>query len=278
MKRHSVLAGCLILLCALLALWISMDRTTTKAAELDSTRGQPIKVTPLTLKAGGRMNSSENGDWVNKPLIQVENISGKAIQYLVVEVSFPDTTSSGAQAPLILAYGQAPEQKPSSIAVKALEPGAKVNLTLNKNGCRAVGSLLTSRGAQPPKSVASQINVVIFADGTAWFEGVLHVRDQSNPLKWNPVEVSPSRADLNPAPLFKTAKVSYRGGGVPASGEGQCWDKNGFEMVECCGFMHGSSLFQPDPFGLYEPFFVSLTCSDGSTCGWYKPVGCGTGE
>lgn len=278
MKRHSILAGCLILLCALLALWIATDHTTTIAAELDSPRGEPIKVTPLMLKADGSMNSSDNADWVNKPLIQVENISGKAIQYLVVEISFPGAASSDAQAPLILAYGQAPEQKPSSIVVKALEPEAKVNLTINKNGCREVSSLLTAKGVQPPHSVASQINVVIFADGTAWFEGVLHVRDQNNPLKWNPIGVSPSRADLNLAPLFKTAKVSYRGGGVSASSEGQCWDKNGFEMVECCGFMHGSSLFQPDPFGLYEPFFVSLTCSDESTCGWYKPVGCGTGE
>jgi hypothetical protein len=282
MKRLTLLIGCLIFFCAPLAQSLAQERTLTKAAVITSSLAEPVKITTFSLKTGeSRQVQSAQGNinWVNQSVLQVENTSGKAIKYLVIEVSVPGVESLNGRSPLMLAYGQAPGQKSSSKLAEALQPAAKINMSVSRNACDAVKSRLLASGTRPPSGsrVTTRINGVIFTDGTAWFDGLPHVADPNNPLRWNVVEESPSQADLDYAPLFKMANVSYRVKVLPASGRpDKCWKRMGTEWVECCGLTMASAILIQIWGGIYEPFVMSNECEDGSSCEWVKQVLCST--
>ncbi len=282
MKCLILLTGCFILLCASLAHSQSKQRTPSNAARINASLTEPLRITPFALKTGtnryGR-SSPGNSGWISQPVIQVENISGKAIEYLVIEVSFPSTQGMGAQSPLMLAYGQAPGQKSSSRPAEALQPGARINLTIDRNAGNAVKSGLLASGTRPPSGslATTKIDGVIFSDQTAWVDGLLHVADPGNPLRWNVVEQRPSRASLNDVPLFSMAHASYRIFPLKVSRREQCWKRMGTEWVTCCdGFPVMASAILIQMFGgIYEPFYMSTNCPDGeTTCDWVKAVGC----
>lgn len=62
---------------------------------------------------------------------------------------------------------------------------------------------------------AARTNGVVFADGTTWFEGLLHVADPKNPLRWNVVGKSRHRAYSKYASPF-VMKASYGASGAAA--------------------------------------------------------------
>lgn len=279
MKRLTLLAGCLIFLCAPFVHTLAQQqRTPTKAAGNNYFITEPIKITAFALKttnSRSARSAAGNGSWVSQPVLQVENTSGKAIKYLVVEVNVPGTKSTSEKSPLMLAFGQAPGQTPlTKLAV--LQPGAKVNLTVSRNACDVVSSRLLASGATPPNGsrVKTRINGVIFMDGTAWFDGLPHVADRDDPLRWNVVEESTTQAYLNYAPLFKIGNVSYSTSPVEASSPDQCWKRMGTQWVECCGLMQASAILMQMWGGIYEPFPMSNECEDGSYCEWIKQVFC----
>ena len=279
MKRLTLLVGCLIFLCASFVQSLAQERTATKAAGAQIFITEPIRITTFALKTDKSQSvgsALEKGSWVNQPVLQVENTSGKAIKYLVIELGIPGTQSLSDKSPLMLAYGQAPGQKPLVNLAETLEPGAKVNLTVSRNTCDAVKSRLLAAGITPPDGsrATTRINGVIFADGTAWFDGLPHVADPNNPLRWNVVEENPSQALLNYAPLFKIENVSYSVSPVAAVRPDQCWKRMGTEYVECCGLMRASAILMQMWGGIYEPFPMSTQCEDGSYCEWIKQVFC----
>jgi hypothetical protein len=249
------------------------------AAEIAPSIPEPIKVTPLTLKKGTRQpdrNAAGNDAWMNKPVLQVENTSGKAVKYFVVAVSFPSTEISGAQLPLMLSYGQVPGRKPVREAEELLQPGAKVNLTVSRNACGGVASRLQAQSSQQPPAdrMATRINVVIFADGTAWFDGALNVRDGGDPLRWNTLVESSSRAAQNNAPLFRMTKTSYT---VPSpTQDSECGRQAGFYMMDCCdGLYVASAAIIPDPEGRFQLLLTLYTCPDDKgSCYFDQRVPC----
>jgi hypothetical protein len=251
----------------------------TKAIGINSSRAEPLKVMPFNLRTGrsrtGRRTPAD-GSWVNQPVVQVENVSGKAIEYLVIEVSLPDAESSRDQSPVMLAYGQAPGQRLLSKPAESLRPGSKVNLIVGLHACGEVKSRLLASGKQPPPGsrAAAKINGVVFTDGTAWFDGLLHVADPDNPLRWNVIETSPRRASLLDAPFFSLATASYRAASAPAPRREQCWKRMGTEWVECCGLMRASAILIQMWGGIYEPLLMSSECGNGGYCEWIKQVGC----
>jgi hypothetical protein len=259
---------------------LAQQRAATKAAVIDSSLAEPINVTPLALKTGKTRfarNASARGEWLNQPVVQIENTSGKAVEYLALEITLPGAESLPGQSPMMLAYGQAPGRKFSSQPSEALQPGAKVNLTFSRNACEAVTSRLLASGTRPPSGsrVRTRINGVVFADGTAWFDGLPHVADRSNPLRWNVVEKSSSRADSIYAPFFEMSNASYRLNPAPAPRRAPCWKRLGTQWVECCGGLQVASAVLVQVWGgLYEPFVMHIDCEDGSSCEWVKQVGC----
>ncbi|HYP54113.1 MAG TPA: hypothetical protein VEQ42_11265, partial [Pyrinomonadaceae bacterium] len=251
----------------------------------NSALAEPIKVTTLPLKTDERRPgqvAAASDDWTSRPVVQVENTSGKAIRYLVVEVSLPGADSSGRQPLFLLGHGRAPGRKPMPGAGGALQPGAKVNLTVSRNSCSGPEPRFDAGVARPPQSgrATSQINVVVFEDGTAWYDGMLYVADASNPSRWNPAGRSAGRAASNPEPLLRTAKASYSA--APASAqESECGDKGPVEFVYCCDnefFSYASATLLPNRFGMWQLIVMTPThCPDGSPCHYNKAVPCDNG-
>lgn len=276
------LMGCLLFLGASPARWIVQGHTTTVAAEINPSIPEPLKVTPLTMKTDTRRpgrTAAGNDAWVNEPLLQVENASGKAVKYLVVVISYPGAEVSGAQLPLMLSYGQVPGREAAREAEGPLQPGAKVNLTVSRNACGGVASRLLAQSPQPPRAnrVATRINVVVFADGTAWFDGALNVRDGGDPLRWNALVKSSSRAAQNSAPLFRMTRTSYSAQPAPVSAQdSECGRQAGFYMMDCCdGFYVASAAIIPDPQGRFQLLPTLYTCpDDAGSCYFDQRVPC----
>ncbi|HET6979507.1 MAG TPA: hypothetical protein VFI24_24455 [Pyrinomonadaceae bacterium] len=262
MKHLTLLAGCLILLAAS-SPQVFAQRTAGNV--VDSGVAQPIKLTTVSVNTG----SNRRGSWLTEPLVQVENTSRETIQYMVIEITLPDA-KPGTKGFFMLAYGQIPGKTLPN--VPSLMPGMKVDLSVDRNACDVVKSNLLKSGIRPPTGsrVSTRINGVVFGNGTAWFDGLLHVADPRDPMRWNVVE-NLNQADLAGAsPLFSFTPAAFRPKLTPAP----CWKRLGTQWVDCCGFQFASAIMVQVWGGLFEPFPMSTQCEDGSTCEWIKQVGC----
>ncbi|HKR00299.1 MAG TPA: hypothetical protein VJT09_06475, partial [Pyrinomonadaceae bacterium] len=252
---------------------LAPTRVETKAVGINPQSPEPIKVTLLSIKSDQNRKTRESSSWVNQPLVQIENISGKAIKYLTVEIRFPG--SDALKMPFMLAYGQAPGRKAATQPGGLLQPGARINLTVGENGGGRIGTRFLAQKIAPPPglTMTTTISGVIFADETAWFDGMLHVPDKNNPLRWYIVGENPD--NINPATLLTVESI--RAGSARSHAAQGCYRKRGTEMIECCDLIFPSALLSQDPFGYDEPLVLTHTCEDGSTCEYIKAVYCGTG-
>lgn len=267
MKYVTLLAGCFIFLSASSVQSIAQQRMIPETKRLDSGIAQPIKVTAITLNTGR---------WLTQPLVQVENTSANAIQYLVIEIGLPSPKPTG-NGPFMLAYGQTLGGKPLSNKVDALQPGMKISLSVSRNACDTVKSDLLASGIRPrPGShVSTRINAVVFTNGTAWFDGLLHVADPNNPLRWNVVDKHSDHVDLSSAiPLLKFMQASYTVSYNPTPRPAPCWKRLGTQWVDCCGLQIASAIMVQVWGGLFEPLPMSNDCGDGTSCEWIKQVSC----
>jgi hypothetical protein len=284
MRRLTLLLGSFVFLCVLSAQWIVAERAAAKTPAMKSSVNEPVKLTPSTLKTAGNRSghgTSKNQSWVSQPILEVENTSGKAIKFLLVEVSFPGSNSLGAAYPFLLKYGQAPGQKPALKLPETIKPGEKVNLTVLQNASSLIRSRLLELGIQPPfgSRVTTKISGVIFVDGTAWFNGAVHVPDPDNSLRWHEVGKSLGNASLNSWPLLKMVLAGYQPNAVGSAEPQQCYDSFGYEWVTCCDFEpfgNFSAILEPSRFGTLTPVLVvGRICDDPElTCQWYKASPC----
>src|SRR5690348_11233549 len=168
MKHVGLLLGCLILIAS-----PAMAQSRTKAV-VPQLVAQPIKVNTPAIT--GRKS------WLGQPVVQVENISTKPIQYLMIEATLP-----GAKAPFMLAFGQGPGT--STTNATPLQPGAKIDLSVDHNACAWIKDRLLELDlrALNGNHVTAKINAVVFNDKTAWIDGLPHVMDPNNPRRWNVV-------------------------------------------------------------------------------------------
>ena len=178
MKYLALLAGCFIFLAACSTQAIAQQATDP----LNVGTAAPIKITALTLNTGkSRTALRRANNWLTQPVVQVENTSANAIEYLVIEISVPGAGSG----PLMLGYGQTPGRKSFLHVTEPLQPGKKINLSVSRNTCDAVQSRLLASGVRPASGsrVSARINAVVFTNKTAWFDGLLHVLDPNDPLR-----------------------------------------------------------------------------------------------
>ncbi len=266
MKCLTLLAGCFIFLAACSTQGIAQQ--TTDPLNF-GTAAAPIKLTTLTLNTGqSRTALRRANNWLAQPLVQVENTSANAIEYLVIEVSFPGIESG----PLMLGYGQTPGHKSFLKVTEPLQPGKKVSLSVSRNTCDAVQSRLLASGISPASGsgVSARINAVVFTNKTAWFDGLLHVPDVNDPLRWKVVENLDHAGLSGSSPLFNFMPAAFRPKLTPAP----CWKRIGTEWRDCCGLQVASAILVNVWGGILEPFPMSTQCEDGSFCEWIKAVGC----
>jgi len=213
---------------------------------------EPVKVTTPNIDARKSLKS--------QTIVQVKNITNKPIQYLTIEAKLPGVTT-----PFLLAYGELPGT-PATNSVKALQPGANINLSVDQHACELTQKRLLELNARSlaGSHVTAKINGVIFNDQTAWFDGLPHVMEPNNPLHWNVVRST----SQNDSPVLGFLKVGFRNNNA-SSNYDQCWDRIGTQFVNCCGLQQASAILVQQFGGIYEPFEMETEC-----CSWTKAVGC----
>jgi hypothetical protein len=266
MKFSTLLAGTVFLLASSLQVVAQQG-----AASNDFNVGvaQPIKLTAITVNTRNHRRGKTGGSWLTEPLVQVENTSGKIIQYMVIEISLPDAkpTTSG---PLMLAYGQPPGKSLPNV-IEQLQPGKKVGLSIDGNACDTVKAHLLNSGIRLPAGsrVSTRINAVVFANGTAWFDGLLHVADPKDSRRWLVAKNLDHAGLFNNGPLFSFMPATFR----PKTE--LCWDRIGTEWVDCCPGLQIASAIMVQVFGgVFEPFPMLHECGDGTFCEWIKQLQC----
>ena len=231
-----------------------------KVVQLQHQKGKTVSRSPVK-----RLNTADG-------VLRVENISGKTIQHLRIELY----GALAFQTPIILTYGQI---DPGLDAKKTeLKPGQHVFLSIEKNsfsphldriGHQVSEQLATTRGQ-------SHTSLVVFTDGTAWLDGMLHRQDPQDSLRWNVIREGALPDLITDSELFKP--VRFTAVGFTPTPSYQCYRYDGFTYISCCGENQVHHLMSPDPFGNWEPITFSVECPGGGTCQWQKRVICGQGD
>jgi hypothetical protein len=229
----------------------------------------PIKVLDVKLTN----TQSQKDSWLGGLEIQIENTSGKPIQYLMMYAELPDGTSSGSRVPLPLAYGQVfPDSK--SGKVEFFQPGARLTLRATKIQCERIKKLVASGAVPSAKELQTNIQVVLFADRTSWADGKLHYPDPVDPKKWIVAE-EVVRSETRASELFG---VGFQKASLVSSAKTEtCYRYAGFYYEYCCvdetsipGQPHNiymiNAVMTEDPTGNKHPNTQQPCCPGTSDC------------
>lgn len=237
---------------------------------------QPIKV--LHVKLGATDSQSKKVSWLEGLEVQIENISGKPIQYLVMHLELRVGTAAGDLARVPLTYGQVFADAKSG-KVDVFQPGARLTLRASKIACERIEQLVASGFVPSLKETQPNLHVVMFADKTSWMAGRLHYQDQVNPKKWIAVEeLVRNETSVSEPFVMSFLKASFK----PSSKSQTCFRYVGFHWEECCGtppqiIYAGHADFAEDPTGNVHPKTVQACCSqsNGGGCCNYEEIGLG---
>jgi hypothetical protein len=251
MKHIALLLGCLIVIASSAIQGMSQWNTRT-GARVPQLVAAPLKITTpaITRSAKG---------WTRQPLVQVENVSTKPIEYLTIEVTLPGVTDQ-----FMLAFGKQPG-KPFDHNIKALQPGAKIDLSVDQNACELMKQRLREMDARSlaGERATTKINGVIFNDETAWFNGLPHVMEPNNPLRWKVVRNTSLASSPSDSPAFSFLKVGAR-----ENSNIICWEILGTGYVDCCGVLQATQIMVKGT-GDWTPEDIETEC-----CRWRVAIEC----
>ncbi|HEX5709683.1 MAG TPA: hypothetical protein VFX96_20560 [Pyrinomonadaceae bacterium] len=183
--------------------------------------------------------------------VEVENTSGKAVNYLEIWVGLQSAGRRDARPPLRLRYGQVTARSSASARPALFRPGAKLMLEPSREDYTAAvgGSRAGSNSAPTSNEAVVGIRVVMFEDGMAWARGLYHERDPGDPLRWNVLDKSLDAAAAELTGGLRFTKASY----TPTSARSQteCGRYGGYHIVSCCegNYIAFSDFIIPDPNG-----------------------------
>ena len=221
-----------------LAMLFILSPNKSLTAENNSASNEPIKVLRVRVNPADPQKS-----WLDGLELQVQNTSAKPINYMMLHV---DVSGRSLRVPMI--FGNATDAKTR----EALQPGAKVTLKPSPTLCDKMRPELVSDALGPlPKDFQTKINVVVFADKTAWRAGQLHYQDPADSSRWIAVE---------------DVQYSHAKPKSTASSQ-QCYRTAGFSLLPCCdGNFVASSNFVADPNGHAQPEEAEACCGSGNCC------------
>lgn len=247
MKYAGLLLGCIIVITASALPALPQSRTNS-----------PLKVTTLTINTRTTRTAKA---WLSQPLVQVENVSNKTIEYLTIETTLPGVTE-----PFMLAYGRQPG-KPADNNVQLLQPRAKIDLSVDQNACELIKKRLFEMDARSMSGnqATTKINGVMFNDQTGWFGGLPHVMEPNNPLRWNVVRSTSRASILNDSPMFSFLKAGLRANNNAEYNQIICSEIVGSYYVDCCGIQQ-ISLLTIKGSGEWAPRDIETSCC------WYRVV------
>ena len=272
MKRFFSLS--ILVVSVAMLLTFGLDESLTANDPAIGSANQPIKV--LAVKFGTNPQPNNKSSWLEGLEVQIENVSTKPIQYLVMLVELPARTGAGEFVKVPLAYGQASAVNSKSGKVESLQPGGKVNLRASTDACERIKEQLVASGLVPSaKEIRPNLHLAIFEDRTAWMAGRMHYPDPSNSQKWIAAEELARGETPGNEPFgMSFLKVGFN----PRPKSQTCYRYVGFHWQGCCGGLFvGDSDFAEDPTGNVHPQIAQACCSQsqGGGCCDYEEVGLG---
>lgn len=264
---------CLIFVVVSMLLTLGLGPSLTASDPAIGSTNQPIKVLHIKLAADSQ---SRKVSWPEGLEVQIENTSGKPIQYLVMHLELRVGTTAGDLARVPLTYGQV---FADAGKVEVFQPGARLTLRASKIACERIEQLVASGFAPSPKDIQPNLHVVMFADKTSWMAGRLHYQDPIDPKKWIAVEeLVRSEARVSEPFGMSFLRASFK----PKSQT--CYRYVGYHWGPdpCCGtppnqLYVADSDFLEDPTGNVHPKIVQACCSqsNGGGCCNYQEIGLG---
>ncbi|MGB7923421.1 MAG: hypothetical protein WCF57_09270 [Pyrinomonadaceae bacterium] len=171
---------------------------------------EPLRIKAINGKKGAITIGKkflDDDDWLQGLSFNVENISGRNIIYIEIELDFPKSNDDPPPLVYPIEYGYMPLLD-GSLAANAptpIKPGETLDLRLSDSEYATLLKVLEKLGY--PKSIRQAvftIRHVIFDDLLMWSTGRLMRRDPDDPRRWVPID--------RPTKASSTSKVDFTGG------------------------------------------------------------------
>lgn len=241
---------------------------TVETKAIATSSDEPIKVLDLKLKT----STANKATRVDGLEMEIQNTSGKPIQYVVVHAVIP---GSGSPLRIPLKFGHAPVPNARSGRVEILRPGAKVGLQAAKGLTDRITAQIASGRVPSSKDIEAKINIVIFEDKSAWAGGELLYPDLANRHRWNTATELARNSSVNGEVFgINYSKASYK------ASANTCYRFTHLTMFYCCDDPNGPLYvanfnFTGDPNGRVQPNTVESCCPQGSGCCFHdESTGC----
>jgi len=127
-------------------------------------------------------------EWVKSLSFKLENISGKPIIYLQVNVNFPETRATGNLMSYGVSFGERPGLKLKDSKPIMLMPGETLEVVLDKEKDKIYKFVNERQPLESIQKVELEIGFIIFEDKTAWSAGSFLRQDSVNPNRYNPIK------------------------------------------------------------------------------------------
>jgi len=132
-------------------------------------------------------------EWVKNLSFKLENISGKPIVYLSVNINFPETRSSGNLMSYQVVFGQHPHSKLKHNKPMLLMPGETLEVFLDNEKDKIYKFVNERQSIESIQKVELEIGFIVFEDKTAWTAGSFLRQDPNNPNRYNNIGSEPPR-------------------------------------------------------------------------------------
>jgi len=133
-------------------------------------------------------------DWLNRTSFQMENVSGKSIVYLKVNVLFPETKASGSLMAYALTFGSRPGSKFQSGDPFLFKPNDSLDVALGPKYSDMTRFIGARTSIESIHHIQLEVSFIVFDDGAAWSAGSFMRQDPTNPDRYIPVEQTVSKA------------------------------------------------------------------------------------
>ncbi len=188
--------GCLIGLGIKNSINNAQAQSEKKTIKLARTINPQLKITEA--KVGQNDRKFEEGfdaesDWVKNLSFKLENISGKSIVYLQVNVNFPETRASGNLMSYTVIFGEFPSKKLKNSKPMLLMPSEILKISLDKEKDKIYKFVNERQPIESIQKVELEIGFIVFEDKTAWTAGNFLRQDPNDPNRYNNIGSQPPR-------------------------------------------------------------------------------------
>ena len=171
-------------------------KSVSKGIVLRNIEKDPVRISNIRVASTPHRFEEEfdaNNDWLRSLSFDVENKSDRAIIYLEVALSFPETKSSGNEMAFTIYRGNRPgSSNPQKRETFYLAPGTKETFNVAESYDWLTRFLQTRHSIRDMNRVEMEIGLAVFDNETAWRGGDFFVQDPNKAGRYIPAKKSPT--------------------------------------------------------------------------------------